>query len=128
MVLEGAKRERLLRCDPLPALPPFLTDPRPAFGHRPQCPPHRRRSTLPASGSQTNCGRPSLSPLQLRVAEYVDFDLDARERRLEVCEEFVEGRSEQALPEAVSRSIAKTTVEILTLRPTMSYGLPPARP
>jgi hypothetical protein len=41
---------------------------------------------------------------------------------------ILEGRSEQALPEAVSRSIAKTTVEILTLRPTMSYGLPPARP
>ena len=36
----------------------------------------------------------------------------------------LEGRSEQALPEAVGRSIAKTTVEILSLRPTMSYNLP----
>jgi hypothetical protein len=35
--------------------------------------------------------------------------------------------SEQALPEKVNDLIAKTTVEILTLRPTMSYGLSPAR-
>ena len=32
-----------------------------------------------------------------------------------------------ALPDKVSDSIAKTTVEILNLRPTMSYGLSPAR-
>ena len=31
--------------------------------------------------------------------------------------------SEQALPDEASRLIAKTTVEILNLRPTMSYGL-----
>jgi hypothetical protein len=36
-------------------------------------------------------------------------------------------RSEQALPDAVNDLIAKMTVEILTLRPTMSYGLSPAR-
>jgi hypothetical protein len=36
-------------------------------------------------------------------------------------------RSEEALPDKVNDSIAKTTVEILTLRPTMSYGLSPAR-
>jgi len=42
---------------------------------------------------------------------------------------LLEGRHEQALPEGVSALIAKTTVEILTLRPTMSYGLgSPARP
>jgi len=42
---------------------------------------------------------------------------------------ILDGRSEQALPEAVDHLIAKTTVEILTLRPTMSYGLaPPVRP
>lgn len=35
----------------------------------------------------------------------------------------LDGRNEQALPEAVSRSIAKLTVEILTLRPTMCYGV-----
>ena len=35
----------------------------------------------------------------------------------------LDGRSEQALPDKVSALIAKTTVEILTLRPTMSYGL-----
>jgi hypothetical protein len=35
---------------------------------------------------------------------------------------------EQALPEKASELIAKTTVEILNLRPTMSYGLPPPRP
>ena len=33
------------------------------------------------------------------------------------------GRNEQALPDKVHDLIAKTTVEILTLRPTMSYGL-----
>jgi hypothetical protein len=36
---------------------------------------------------------------------------------------ILEGRSEQALPDVVNPLIAKTTVEILTLRPTMSYGL-----
>jgi len=41
---------------------------------------------------------------------------------------ILDGRSEQALPDAVDNLIAKTAVEILTLRPTMSYGLgPPAR-
>ena len=40
----------------------------------------------------------------------------------------LDGMSEQALPDKVSPLIARTTVEILTLRPTMSYGLePPAR-
>lgn len=41
---------------------------------------------------------------------------------------ILEGRSDQALPEAVNRAVAKTAVEILTLRPAMSYGLPPPRP
>jgi len=42
---------------------------------------------------------------------------------------ILDGPSEQALPGAVNNLIAKTTVEILSLRPTMSYGLgPPARP
>jgi hypothetical protein len=42
---------------------------------------------------------------------------------------ILEGRQEQALPDGVSALIAKTTVEILTLRPTMSYGLgSPAHP
>jgi hypothetical protein len=41
---------------------------------------------------------------------------------------ILDGRSEQSLPDAVNALIAKTTVEILTLRPTMSYGLgAPAR-
>jgi hypothetical protein len=41
---------------------------------------------------------------------------------------ILEARSEQALPDVVNPLIAKTTVEILTLRPTMSYGLgSPAR-
>lgn len=41
----------------------------------------------------------------------------------------LEGGGERALPDAVNPLIAKTTIEILTLRPTMSYGLgPPARP
>lgn len=35
--------------------------------------------------------------------------------------------TEQALPDEVNALIAKTTIEILNLRPTMSYGLPPAR-
>jgi hypothetical protein len=41
---------------------------------------------------------------------------------------ILEGRREQALPDDVNGLIAKTTVEILNLRPTMSYGLPPGRP
>ena len=41
---------------------------------------------------------------------------------------ILEERSEQALPDAVNPLIAKTTVEILTLRPALSYGLPPPRP
>jgi len=36
---------------------------------------------------------------------------------------ILDGRSEQALPDKVNDSIAKTTIEILNLRPTMSYGL-----
>ena len=39
---------------------------------------------------------------------------------------ILEGRSEPALPDNTGGLIAKTTVEILTLRPTMSYGLSPA--
>jgi len=35
----------------------------------------------------------------------------------------LDGRSDQALPDAVTGLIARTTVEILTLRPTMSLGL-----
>jgi hypothetical protein len=38
---------------------------------------------------------------------------------------ILEGRSEQDLPEGARAAVAKTTVEILTLRPTMSLGLPP---
>ena len=43
---------------------------------------------------------------------------------------ILDGRSEQALPgddDKVNALIAKTTVEILNLRQTMSYGLSPAR-
>lgn len=36
---------------------------------------------------------------------------------------ILDGRSEQALPDGVNAMIARTTVEILTLRPTMSLGL-----
>ncbi len=36
---------------------------------------------------------------------------------------IIDGRNEQALPEQVNKLIAKTTVEILNLRPTMSLGL-----
>lgn len=41
---------------------------------------------------------------------------------------ILEGLSEQALPDKANHLITRTTVEILTLRPTMSYGLSPARP
>lgn len=41
---------------------------------------------------------------------------------------ILDGGSEPAFPEKVSGSIARTTVEILNLRPTMSYGLSPTRP
>jgi hypothetical protein len=41
---------------------------------------------------------------------------------------ILDARAEQSLPDQVNPLIVKTTVEILTLRPTMSYGLPPARP
>jgi hypothetical protein len=40
---------------------------------------------------------------------------------------ILDGRREQALPDGVNPLIAKTTVEILTLRPTMSYGLSSGR-
>jgi hypothetical protein len=40
---------------------------------------------------------------------------------------ILDGRNEQALPDGVKHLITKTTVEILTLRPTMCYGLLPAR-
>ena len=36
--------------------------------------------------------------------------------------------NEQALPDNVNHLVAKKTVEILNLRPTMSYGLPAPRP
>jgi hypothetical protein len=42
---------------------------------------------------------------------------------------ILEDSSERALPDAVNTLLAKTTIEILTLRPAMSYGLgSPARP
>jgi hypothetical protein len=40
---------------------------------------------------------------------------------------ILDGRNEGALPDKVNDMIAKTTVEILSLRPTMSYGLSPPR-
>jgi hypothetical protein len=40
----------------------------------------------------------------------------------------LEGWGEQALPDGANHLMEKMTVEILSLRPTMSYGLPPARP
>ena len=41
---------------------------------------------------------------------------------------ILDGSHEHALPDTVHPLMAKMTVEILTLRPTMSYGLPQARP
>jgi hypothetical protein len=38
----------------------------------------------------------------------------------------IEGASDQALPDAALLAVAKVTVEVLTLRPNMSYGLPSA--
>jgi hypothetical protein len=40
---------------------------------------------------------------------------------------ILDGKSEQALPAKVSFFVAKTIVEILNLRPSMCYGLSPAR-
>ena len=40
---------------------------------------------------------------------------------------LLDERSDQALADGVKDLIARTTVEILTLRPTLSLGLPPAR-
>jgi len=40
---------------------------------------------------------------------------------------IVSGRSEPSLPDNVHGSISKMTIEILTLRPTMSLGLFPTR-
>ena len=34
-----------------------------------------------------------------------------------------DGRNEQELPDGATPLVAKTAVEVLTLRPTMSYGL-----
>lgn len=41
---------------------------------------------------------------------------------------ILEERAGQALPDATGDLIAKTTIEIANLRPTMSYNLEPARP
>jgi hypothetical protein len=41
---------------------------------------------------------------------------------------ILDGKGEQALPNTVHPLIAKMTVEILTLRPTMCYGVTPAHP
>jgi hypothetical protein len=41
---------------------------------------------------------------------------------------ILEGRGEQALPDDVQPFAGKITVEILGFRPTMSYGVAPARP
>jgi hypothetical protein len=40
----------------------------------------------------------------------------------------VEGKNAQALPAAALPLVARMTVEVLTLRPTMSLGIAPARP
>jgi len=40
---------------------------------------------------------------------------------------ILNGRPELALPEKAHALVARTTIEILNLRPTMSYGLPTAR-
>jgi hypothetical protein len=40
---------------------------------------------------------------------------------------LLEGMSQQELPETVNALVAKTTVEILTLRPAMCHGVSPAR-
>jgi hypothetical protein len=41
---------------------------------------------------------------------------------------ILDGRSAQALPDKAGELVKKTTVEILTLRPSMSYGLSPGPP
>jgi len=41
---------------------------------------------------------------------------------------IIEGRGEQALPAKVHDVVVRTTIEILTLRPAMCYGLTPPRP
>jgi hypothetical protein len=38
---------------------------------------------------------------------------------------IIDGKSEQALPDTVTAVVAKTTVEILSLRPAMCYGVAP---
>jgi hypothetical protein len=40
---------------------------------------------------------------------------------------ILQEKHEQALPDRVGSSMVKTTVEVLTFRPTMSYGVEPAR-
>ncbi|HKF41670.1 MAG TPA: hypothetical protein VKG01_01090 [Thermoanaerobaculia bacterium] len=59
-------------------------------------------------------GGPSPRYLRLRPVPRVSAVLDAR--------------TEQTLPEETHRWIAKATVEILALRPTMSYNLPGSSP
>lgn len=41
---------------------------------------------------------------------------------------ILESSAEQALPDKVNSLIAKTTIEILSLRPTLSYGVTPVSP
>lgn len=40
---------------------------------------------------------------------------------------ILDSASEQALPKTIDGMIAKITIDVLNLRPTMSHGLPPAR-
>ena len=39
---------------------------------------------------------------------------------------LLDGSDERALPETTTQLLATMTIEILNLRPTMSYGLPPS--
>jgi hypothetical protein len=40
---------------------------------------------------------------------------------------IIAGANDQALPDKVSALVERTTVEILTLRPTLCYGITPVR-
>jgi hypothetical protein len=40
---------------------------------------------------------------------------------------LLDGRGEQIFPDGVNHLIAKITIEILNLRPTMCYGISPVR-
>jgi hypothetical protein len=72
-----------------------------------------RRATLEGEALWYRMVAGGSSPRYLRLRPFPDLAA------------ILDAQDEQALPEAARRVVAKTTLEILVLRPTLSYGLAP---